>query len=136
MGTRDAVDTLLFGENLTLSTQLIRVAGALFVLSLFAHLPAHYLPFLSLTGPGVTTAVFLSMFLVAAGAAYLNDGALVAVALASGIGIGFYAPAIVFHIRNPGEVTLWVLAVGTLSSVGVGVVGFAVGAGARRLLGE
>lgn len=134
MGTRDAVDTLLFGRNLALSTQLIQVAGGLFVLALFAHLPARYVSAVSLTGQGVTAAVFLSMFLVAASAAYLNDGALVSVALAAGIGIGFYAPAIAFHFRNPGDVTLWVLAVGTISSVGVGAVGFLVGAGGRRLL--
>lgn len=134
MGTRDAVDTLLFGRDTLLSAQLVWVAGALFVVSLFAHLPVRYLPFVSLTGPGVTTAVFLAMFLVAAGAAYLNDGLLVSIALASGIGIGFYAPAIVFHLQDPGEVTLWVLAVGTISSVLVGAVGFVVGAGGRRLL--
>jgi hypothetical protein len=136
MGTRDAVDTLLFGRDTRLSTRMVWVAGALFVLSLFVHLPVRYLSFLSLTGHAVTTALFLSMFLVAAGAAYLNDGLFVAVALAAGIGIGFYAPGILFHLGNPGEVTLWVLAVGTISSVGVGVVGFVVGAGARRLVAE
>ncbi|MEF8800470.1 MAG: hypothetical protein V5A38_06280 [Halolamina sp.] len=136
MGTRDTVDTLLFGRDTRLSTRLVWVAAALFVVSLFVHLPVRYLPVLSLTGYAVTWVLFLSMFLVAAGAAYLNDGLFVAVALAAGIGIGFYAPGIIFHLGDPGEVTLWVLAVGTISSVGIGVVGFFVGAGARRLFAE
>lgn len=135
MDSRDRADRLLFGRNVLLSTKLVQVAGMLFVVSLFVHFVVRSLPMLSLTGPVVTAAVFVSMFLVAAGAAYRNDGALVSVALASGIGIGFYAPAIVFNLANPGEVTLWVLAVGTISSVLTGAVGFAVGAGGRRVLG-
>ena len=134
MDSRDRADRLLFGRDVLLSTKLVQLAGALFVVSLFVHFVVRSLPVLSLTGQVVTTALFLSMFLVAAGAAYRNDGALVSVALASGIGIGFYAPAIVFNLGNPGEVTLWVLAVGTISSVLVGGVGFVAGAGVRRVL--
>lgn len=136
MAPRDATDTLLFGRNLALSARLTALAGALFVLSLFVHLPARYLDAVSLTGPIVTAAVFLTMLLIAAGAAYINDGALISVALSAGVGIGFYAPAVLFHLRSPGESTLWVLVVGSFSSLAMGVVGFAVGAGARRLLAE
>ena len=135
MDSRDHADRLLFGRDVVLSTKLVQLAGVLFVVSLFVHFVVRSIPGLSLTGPLVTGAVFLAMFLVASGSAYRNDGALVSVALASGIGIGFYAPAIVFHLGNPGEVTLWVLAVGTISSVLIGAVGFAAGAGSRRVLG-
>lgn len=135
MDSRDRADRLLFGRDVLLSTKLVQLAGVLFVVSLFVHLAVRSLSALSLTGSPVTGALFISMFAVAAGAAYVNDGALVSVALASGIGIGFYAPAIVFNLGAAGEVTLWVLAVGTISSVLVGAVGFVAGTVGRRLLG-
>lgn len=134
MPSRDAVDTLLFGEQPALSAQFVRVAGVLFVLALFAHLPVRYLDGLTMSDGVVTGAVAVAMLVVAAVAAYVNSGVLVSIALAAGIGVGFYAPAILFELRNPGEATLWVLAVGSFSSVAVGVAGFAVGAGGRRLL--
>lgn len=133
MPPRDAVDTLLFGENAVLSTQLVRVAAGLFFVALFAHLPVRYLGGLTMSDSAVVGVVAVAMLAVAAGAAYVNDGLFVSIALASGIGVGFYAPAIVFELRNPGEATLWVLAVGSFTSVVLGAVGFAVGAGAKRL---
>lgn len=136
MPSRDAVDTLLFGEQPALSAQFVRVAGGLFVLALFAHLPVRYLDGLSMSDPTVTAAVSLAMLVAAAVAAYVNSGLLISIALSAGVGVGFYAPAILFELRNPGEATLWILAVGSLSSVAVGVVGFAVGSGVRRLRGE
>jgi hypothetical protein len=134
MDTRDRADRLLFGRDVLLSTKLVQLAGVLFVVSLFAHFLVRSLPVVSSTGSMVTAGLFLSMFLVATGAAYRNDGVLVSVALAAGIGLGFYLPAIAFNLADPGEVTLWVLAVGTISSVLVGVVGFVVGAGGRRVI--
>jgi hypothetical protein len=133
MPPRDAVDTLLFGENAVLSTQLVRVAAGLFFVALFAHLPVRYLGGLTMSDSAVVGVVAVAMLAVAAGAAYVNDGLFVSIALASGIGVGFYAPAIVFELRNPGEATLWVLAVGSFTSVVLGAVGFAVGAAAKRL---
>ena len=134
MPPRDAVDTLLFGENAVLSTQLVRVAAGLFFVALFAHLPVRYLGGLTMSDSAVVGVVAVAMLAVAAGAAYVNDGLFVSIALASGIGVGFYAPAILFELRNPGEATLWVLAVGSFSSVALGAVGFAIGAGGRRVL--
>ncbi|QKY19769.1 hypothetical protein B4589_005005 [Halolamina sp. CBA1230] len=131
MPPRDAVDTLLFGEEPALSAQLVRVAGGLFFVALFAHLPVRYLG--STSDTVVVGAVAVAMFAVAAGAAYVNDGLLVSIALAAGIGVGFYAPAILFELRDPGNATLWILAVGSFSSLVAGVLGFAVGGGARRL---
>lgn len=131
MPPRDAVDTLLFGEKPALSAQLVRVAAGLFFLALFVHLPVRY--FGSTSDTAVVAAVAIAMFAVAAGAAYVNDGLLVSIALAAGIGIGFYAPAILFELRQPGDATLWILAVGSLSSLVAGVIGFAVGGGVRRL---
>lgn len=136
MASFDTTDSLLFGRDLSLSTRLSALAGVLFAVSLFFHLPVRYLGGLSLTGPGMLAALFGTMFLVAAGCAYLNDGLVVSVAMASGLGIGFYAPAVVFNLGSLGEATLWVLVVGTASSVATGVVGFLAGAGGRRLVGE
>lgn len=133
MPPRDAVDALLFGENAVLSTRLVRAAAGLFFLALFAHLPVRYAGSLTMSDSVVVGAVAVAMLAVAAGAAYVNDGLFVSIALASGIGVGFYAPAIVFELRNPGEATLWVLAVGSFTSVVLGTLGFAVGAGAKRL---
>ena len=133
MPPRDAVDALLFGENAVLSTRLVRAAAGLFFVALFAHLPVRYAGGLTMSDSVVVGAVAVAMLAVAAGAAYVNDGLFVSIALASGIGVGFYAPAIVFELRNPGEATLWVLAVGSFTSVVLGALGFAVGAGATRL---
>ena len=133
MPARDRVDALLFGEQPALSAQLVRVAGALFFVALFAHLPVRYLDGVTVSDDVVIGVVAVAMFVVAAVAAYVNRGLLVSIALAAGIGVGFYAPAIVFELRDPGDATLWVLAVGSFSSVAVGAVGFAVGAGLDRL---
>ncbi|NHX35920.1 MULTISPECIES: hypothetical protein [Halolamina] len=136
MPSRDAVDTLLFGEQPALSAQFVRVAAGLFVLALFAHLPVRYLDGISMTDPGVTAVLVVVMLTVAAVAAYVNSGVLVSIALAAGVGVGFYAPAILFELRSPGEATLWILAAGSFSSVVVGVVGFAVGIGLHRVMEE
>jgi hypothetical protein len=135
MSSRDRVDRLLFGRDVLLSTKLVQSAGVLFVVSLLVYLAVRSFSSLALTEPPVTVALVLAMFVVATGSAYRNDGALVSVALAAGIGLGFYLPAIAYHLGEPGDVTLWVLAVGTISSVLVGAVGFVAGAVLRRLLG-
>ncbi|GAB7093018.1 hypothetical protein JCM30237_01700 [Halolamina litorea] len=133
MPPRDEVDRLLFGRDPVLSTRLLRVAGGLFVLALLAYLPVRYMGTVSLTGPVVTAGLAVAMFGVAAAAAYVNDGLFVSVALSSGVGVGFYAPAIAFELQDPGDAALWVLAAGPFSSLAVGVVGFAAGAGLARL---
>lgn len=134
MARRDTADVLLFGRDPRRSVRLTAVAAGLFVVSLFAHLPVRYLTPLSLTGPATLGTLFGTMFVAAAANAYVNDGLLVSVALAAGVGLGFYAPAIVFDVGSPGDATLFALAVGTTSAVVAGVLGFAVGAGGRRLL--
>ncbi|MBP1987562.1 hypothetical protein [Halolamina salifodinae] len=133
MEPRDEADVLLFGRNPALSAQFARLAGGLFVLSLLAYLPVRYIGSVSPTDGAVTTVLALAMVTVAAVAAYSNDGLLPAVALAAGVGVGFYAPAILFELRNPGEAALWILAGGSLSSLMFGALGFAIGAGAWRL---
>jgi len=132
MPSRDAVDTLLFGEQPALSAQFVRVAGVLFFLALFAHLPVRYLDGITTSDGVVIGVVAVAMLVVAAIGAYVNSGLLVSIALAAGVGVGFYAPAIVFELRDPGEATLWILAVGSFSSLAVGVVGFVVGRGVQR----
>lgn len=133
MEPRDRADVVLFGRNPALSAQFARLAGGLFVLSLLAYLPVRYLAGVSPTDGAVTAVLAVAMVTVAAVAAYANDGLLPAVALSAGIGVGFYAPAILFSLRNPGEAALWLLAGGSFSSLLFGVLGFAVGAGVWRL---
>jgi len=132
MPSQDAVDTLLFGEQPALSAQFVRVAGVLFFLALFAHLPVRYLDGITTSDGVVIGVVAVAMLVVAAIGAYVNSGLLVSIALAAGVGVGFYAPAIVFELRDPGEATLWILAVGSFSSLAVGAVGFVVGRGVQR----
>lgn len=127
-------DALLFGRDPERSTRLLLAAAVLFVVSFLAHLPVRFLDPVSTTGRAAVAAVLGTMFLVALAGAYANDGLLVSVALAAGVGIGFYAPVVLFDLADPGDETLWVLAVGTVSGVVTGVFGFAVGAGSRRLV--
>lgn len=134
MSLRGSAEALVFGRDPIRSTRLLLVAAVLFVVSVFAHLPVRYWGPLSATGTTMLSLVFATMFLVAAAGAYANDGLLVSVALAAGVGIGFYAPVVLFDLANLGDATLWVLAVGTVSGVVTGVLGFAAGAGGRRLL--
>lgn len=136
MGLRGTADALLIGRDPVRSTRLLLAAAVLFVVSLFAHLPVRFLGPLSVTGRTTLALLFATMFLVAAVGAYANDGLLVAVALAAGVGIGFYVPILLFDLANFGDATIWVVAVGTASGVVTGVLGFAVGAGGRRLLGS
>lgn len=124
---------LLFGRNPALSDQLVRVAGGLFVLSLFAYLPVRAVDAVALDGPLVTAVLMLAMVSAAAVAAHANDGLFPAIAVVAGIGVGFYAPAILFELRDPSDAAVWVLVVGSFTSLVAGVVGFAVGAGLKRL---
>lgn len=133
MEPRDEADVLLFGRNPVLSAQFARLAAGLFVLSLLAYLPVRYIGSISPTDGAVTAVLALAMVTVAAVAAYANDGLLPAVALSAGVGVGFYAPAILFELGNPGEAALWILAGGSFSSLLFGALGFAIGAGAWRL---
>jgi len=133
MPPRDELDVLLFGRNPVLSSQLARVAGGLFVLSLFAYLPVRYFDVVAPDGALVTAVLGLAMVTAAAVAAYANDGLFPAIAVAAGIGVGFYAPAVLFELRDPSEAAVWVLVVGSFSSLVAGVVGFVVGAGLKRL---
>lgn len=128
-------DSLLFGRDPRRSTRLLLAAAVLFVGALLVHLLVRGFVSVSVTGTTVFWTVFGCMFLVATAGAYVNDGLLVAVALAAGVGLGFYAPLLAFGLGNVESVTLWVLAVGTVSGVLTGVLGFLAGVGGRRLVG-
>lgn len=128
-------DDLLFGRDPERSTRLLLTAAALFVVSFLVHLPLRLLAPAAVTGRTTIAAVLGIMFVVALAGAYANDGVLVSVALAAGVGIGFYAPVVLFDLASLRDATLWVLAVGTVTGVVTGVLGFLAGAGGRRLLG-
>lgn len=65
--------------------------------------------------------------------AYQNDGILVSIALGLFVALGFYIPLTVFDLAYPSEDLLWGLGASLMYGVPVGVLGFAMGAGANRL---
>ena len=78
------------------------------------------------------TVAFVTVGLPAA-QAYRNDGLLVSVVLGLPVPLAFYLVLTVFDLVYPSESLLW--GVGTALSFGVpaGLLGFVLGAGARRL---
>lgn len=132
MDVRDEADQLLFGRDADRAVRLSAAAGTLFLVAVVLHLPARFVGPLSIGGPEVTVLLLTAMALSAAAGAYLNDGLLVCIALAGGIGLGFYLPAVLFNPETAGSVTMWVLTMGSVTAVVLGVVGFVFGAAARR----
>lgn len=136
MQHRDRTEVALFGRDPARAVRLSVVAAVLFFVGALVHVWVQVLGPVPPTAEPVVTAVFAAMFLVALAGGYLNDGLLVCVALAAGVGLGFYLPAIVFQWGRAGRMTVEALAVGTASGVGLGAVGFLVGGAARRLVGR
>ena len=133
-GIRERADRLIFGRDPRLSVRLLAVAGGLFVLMFLVHLPTRYVGPLAL-GIGFALPLLVGLATVAAAVgAYLNDGLLVSVALAGGVGYGFFFPLVIFDLAYPSETVLWALGTGAGFGVVSGVVGFVVGALARRVV--
>jgi hypothetical protein len=133
-GSRTRTERLFLGRDPRRSVRLLGVAGALFVVTVLVHLPPR------LVGPlsvplGLSLPLLVAAALaVAGGGAYLNDGLLVAVALAGSVSYGFYLPLVVFDLSYPSETVLWALGVGGGFAVAFGTVGFVVGALSRRVV--
>lgn len=65
--------------------------------------------------------------------AYHNDGLLVCIALGLSLPLAFYLVLTTFDLVYPSEDLLWGLGTALLFGVPVGILGFVVDAGARRL---
>ncbi|MFB6127974.1 MAG: hypothetical protein ABEJ79_11865 [Halolamina sp.] len=128
----DGVDQLLFGRDPGLSTTLVAVAGGAF----FLAAGVRTLSLLSAPTPAFGTlwsVVAATMLLLAGASAYLNDGLMISIALAAGVGLGFFTPEIALGPRELEADALRSITSGTLSGVVFGAVGFAVGAVLCRL---
>ncbi|MFB6154606.1 MAG: hypothetical protein ABEJ22_01845 [Haloferacaceae archaeon] len=134
MPVRDALDPLLFGRDPRRSVRLLSVAGVLFLVTFVLHTPS----LLSRSPPFpfgfMLPLLWLASFVPAAAGAYGNDGLFVSVALAAGPSLGFYLPLALFDLAYPSETLLWGLGSGVGYGVVLGVLGFVVGAGVRRLV--
>lgn len=129
----DRTDDLLFGRDPHTSTKLVALAGGLFFVAAGVRLLAALLGTAAPTFDALWTGVGVAMLLLATWGAYLNDGLLLSVALAGGLGLGFFLPGVALDLAHAGEVTLLALTSGTLSGIGLGIVGFVVGAVLRRI---
>jgi hypothetical protein len=127
------VKSLVLGREPEQSMRLTAVAAGLFLGVFFLHLPPRLVGGLSVPFGLFLPALVALCVLVAAVGAFLNDGLLVSVALASGPSLGFYLPLALFSLVTPTNTVAESLAFGTIFAVVCGSVGFAVGAGARRL---
>jgi hypothetical protein len=124
---------LLVGRDPTTSKRLLGVAVVVFVAVFLAVTPAEVLGFAVPFGFGLWTLFVLAATLPILGA-FVNDGALVSLALAAGAPFGFYLPLTVFNLGYPSESVLWGVGTATMFTVPLGLLGFAVGAGTRRLV--
>ncbi|MFB6093302.1 MAG: hypothetical protein ABEK02_09865 [Haloquadratum sp.] len=127
------LEALLLGRDPARAVRLSAVAGTLFVVVFALHLPPRLVGGLSLPF-GLLLPLFFAVAVVAAAVgAYLNDGYLVALALASGPSLGFYLPLGLFELTYPSSTVLEGLTSGVVFTLVAGTIGFVVGAGARRL---
>ena len=133
-GDRTLTERLFLGGDPRRSVRLLGVAGALFVVTVVVHLPPRFVGPLSVPVGLSLPLLAGAALLVAAVGAYLNDGLLVAVALAGGVSYGFYLPLVLFDLTYPSETVLWALGVGGGFAVAFGAVGFVVGALSRRVV--
>ncbi|WP_135807043.1 hypothetical protein [Halorussus marinus] len=124
---------LVVGRDRATTERLLTVAVAVFVAVFVFHTPPSVLGVDLAVRPNLAVLFGLATVLPVAGA-YLNDGALVSVALAAGPALGFYVPLTLFELVSPSESVLWGVASAATFAVPLGLVGFAVGAGARRLV--
>ena len=83
-------------------------------------------------------AVFAAVFVLTATltifGAVVNDGALVSIALAGGPALGCYLPLTAFDMVYPSESVLWGLGTASMFAIPLGLIGFALGSGTRRLI--
>jgi hypothetical protein len=125
--------SLVLGRDAERSMRLTAVAAGLFLAVFLLHLPPRLVGGLSVPFGLFLPALVALCVLVAAAGAFLNDGLLVSVALASGPSLGFYLPLALFSLTTPTNTVAESLAFGTIFAVVCGAVGFAAGAGVRRL---
>jgi hypothetical protein len=125
-------EALLLGRDPATAVRLSAVAGTLFVLTFVLHLPPRLVGGLSFPFGLALPLLVAVAFLAAAVGAYRNDGLFVSLALAGGPSFGFYLPLGLFELTYPSATVLTGLTIGSVLSVGVGTVGFLVGAGGRR----
>jgi hypothetical protein len=124
---------LLVGRDRTTTERLLTVAAAVFVAVFVFHTPPEILGVDLAVRPNLAVLFGLATLLPVVGA-FLNDGALVSVALAAGPALGFYVPLTLFELVSPTESVLWGVGAAATFAVPLGLAGFAAGAGARRLV--
>jgi len=123
---------LLVGRDRATTERLLTVAAAVFVAVFVFHTPPDVLGVDLAVRPNLAVLFVLATVLPVAGA-FVNDGALVSVALAAGPALGFYVPLTLFELVSPSESVLWGVGTAATFAVPLGLLGFAAGAGARRL---
>jgi hypothetical protein len=124
---------LLVGRNVTTAKRLLAVALVAFAVVFVSITPSEVLGFESPVRFDLIVLFVLAAALPIFGA-FVNDGALVSVALAGGPALGFYLPLTAFDMVYPSESVLWGVGTAATFAVPLGLLGFAVGAGARRLI--
>ena len=127
------VPELLYGRDATTRTRLLAVALAVFVAVFVLVTPSEVLGFEIAFAPSILTLFVLAALLPTVGA-FVNDGALVSVALAAGPSFGFYLPLTTFDVMYPSSSVAWGVGTATMFALPLGLLGFAVGAGARRVV--
>ena len=127
------VPNLLYGRDATTSERLLAVALAAFVAVFVLVTPPEVLGIALPFGLNLWMLFLLAASLPIFGA-FVNDGALVSVALAGGPAFGFYLPLTLFDMVYPSESVLWGVGTATTFALPLGLLGFAVGAGARRVV--
>lgn len=124
---------LLVGRDPTTAKRLLAVAVLVFAAVFVLITPADILGFEIPFPPNLWT-LFLLMVTLPVVWAFVNDGLLVSIALAAGPPFGFYVPMTLFDVGNPSESVVWGLGVASTFTLPLGLIGFAVGVGLRRLI--
>lgn len=123
---------LLVGRDPATAKHLLAVALAVFVAVFVLVTPSEILGFEIPFAVSLWTLFLLTAVLPTVGA-FANDGVLVSVALAAGPSFGFYLPLTIFDLAYPSSSVAWGVGTASMFALPLGLLGFAVGAGARRL---
>jgi hypothetical protein len=128
-----AAKHLLVGRDATATKRLLALALAVFAAVFVLVTPSEVLGFEPPLRANIVALFVLTATLPIFGAV-VNDGALVSIALAGGPALGFYLPLTAFDMVYPSESVLWGLGTASMFAIPLGLIGFALGSGRRRLI--
>ncbi|MGM0590278.1 MAG: hypothetical protein ACQETI_01395 [Halobacteriota archaeon] len=125
---------VLVGDDVRRTVSLVGVALVLGTVTFVANAPTRYVGPSSVDVGFVLPVFWALLCLVAAVGAYHGGGLLACIVIAVSPAAGFYLALYVYEVTLPVAPFVWSLRIGLAVAVVIGVVGYVLGASARRLV--